>query len=585
MTAPAVPPVAIVGMGCRVPGGDDPAQFWDTLVDGRLVTGPVPGHRLAGYDPDVVGPGGLTAALLPDADAFDLAFFRIGRRMAVWMDPQQRLLLEASWHAFESAGIPPSTLRGEEVGVFMASATADFRERMIRTGTVDRYSAPGSLSAYVANRLSHQYDFRGPSMTIDTACSSGLSAVALAVSGLRAGDFDTALAGASNVCAEGWYYAAMAHMGALSPSGVCKPFSPDSDGYVRGEGALCFVLKRLDDALAGGDPVLAVIRGVAVNHDGRAGGLTRTDAGSQARLMRRALDQAGLGAGAVGYVESHAPGTKADAVEIDGLRELLRAEPGGVPRDFTGPDGRIWMGSVKSVVGHLEAAAGSASLAKGVLILLNEAIPAGPGLLRLDGGPEISATEADDGDGTGRVLPWPRDPERGRILGVSSFGIGGSNAHVVLEEPPASAAADAGEWGPSPVPLPLSAARPEALPRMAARLADLLSRPGAPALTTTAWTLQTGRDHLTSRAVVVARSRAELITRLERLAGGEPDLSELDGPVADACRTWLAGEVAGWAALWKRPPSRRAVLPSYPFERVPLGFAPEPKRTVAAVRG
>ena len=565
-------PVAVVGLACRVPGGDDLEEFWDTLAAGRLMAQAVPEERLPGYDADVVGPGGLTAALLPDVDAFDLNFFRIGRRMAVWMDPQQRLLLETSWHAFESAGIPPSTLRGEEVGVYVASATADFRERMMRTGTIDRYSAVGGLSTYLANRLSHQYDLRGPSMTIDTGCSSGLSAVALAASALRAGDIDTALVGASNVCLEGWYSAAMAYMGALSPSGAGRPFSAEADGYVRGEGALSFVLKRLDDALASQSPILAVIPGVAVNHDGRAGGLTKTDSESQARLMRRALDQAGLGAGALGYLESHAPGTKADVLEVEGLRELLRTEPGGVPRSVSGPGGSLWMGSVKAILGHLEAAAGSASLAKGVLVLLNEAIPGGAGLLRLDA--SLEATEVAD-----RAVAWPRDPGRTRRMGISSFGVGGSNAHVVLEEAPPDAAAGPGDWGPSPVAVPLSAARPDALPEIAARLAAFLTRPSAPELTTTAWTLQTGRDHLATRAVVVARSRDELVERLEKLAvNNDPaDLDELAPLVADACRTWLDGEDVDWAALWPRTPTRRVRLPGYPFARTLLGFAPQPK--------
>ncbi len=573
MTVHAAPPVAIVGLACRVPGGDDLEEFWETLEAGRLVARTVPEARLAGYDADVVGPGGLTAALLPDADAFDLAFFRIGRRMAVWMDPQQRLLLETSWHAFEAAGIPPSTLRGEEVGVFVASATADFRERMMRTGTVDRYSAVGGLSTYLANRLSHQYDLRGPSMTVDTGCSSGLSAVSLAVSGLRAGDFDTALVGASNVCAEGWYSAAMAYMGALSPSGVCRPFSDEADGYIRGEGALCFVLKRLDDALASQSPILAVIRGVAANHDGRAGGLTKTDAASQARLMRRALDQAGLAAGSLGYLESHAPGTKADALEIEGMRALLRGEPGGVPADFGGPENRLWMGSVKAVVGHLEAAAGSASLAKGVLILLNEGFPSGAGLMRLGDDPELTAEAAGGHEAT---VPWPREPSRTRRMGISSFGVGGSNAHVVLEEAPEDANAEEGRWGESPVPVPLSAARADALPLMAGRLAAFLSRPGAPSLTATAWTLQTGREQLPTRVLLQARTREELVDRLERLAAGDSPAHLEDA--------WLDGADVDWAARWEHTPSRRVRLPGYPFARTSLGFAPQPKRAVAAVR-
>ncbi|GII80008.1 hypothetical protein Sru01_49900 [Sphaerisporangium rufum] len=572
------PPVAVVGLACRVPGGDGPDELWRTLVAGRLRTGPVPADRLDGYDPDIAGTGGGRAALLADPGSFDLDFFRIGRRMAVWMDPQQRMLLETSWHALESAGIPPSSLAGTDTAVFAAAATADFRERMIRTGTVDRYAAVGSLSTYLANRLSHHYDLRGPSVTLDTACSSGLSALALAVSGLRAGEFGTALVGAANLCAEGWYFAAMSMMGALSPSGVCRPFSADADGYVRGEGALCLVLRRLDDALAAGDPVLAVIRGVALNHDGRAGGLTRTDTESQARLLRRALDQAGLAPADLGYLEAHAPGTRADVLEVEAVRRLLAA--GGAPARFGGPGGGLWMGSAKAVVGHLEAAAGLASLAKAVLVLVNQAIPVSTGVLRFDGGAEPAATAVTGGD----VVPWPRVPGRPRLLGVSSFGIGGSNAHVVLAEAPEpggpAAAGDGGRY-----PVPVSGTGPDGLRAVAARLAEFLAGPAAPALPATAWTLQTGRDHLAARAVVPAASVPELVAGLRALAAGggppEPDGSGLPERAAAAAREWQAGGAPDWAALWDRPPAR-VRLPGYPFARVPLGFVPGPRPATAA---
>ncbi|QUH03656.1 polyketide synthase [Saccharopolyspora erythraea] len=561
-------PLAIVGMSCRVPGGDDVDEFWETLLSGRTMMGPVPEERLVGYNAEVAGAGGLTAGLMPDADSFDAEFFDVGGRMAVWMDPQQRLLLETSWRALESAGIAPASLRGREVGVFVASSTSDFRDHMISTGALDRYSATGSVAAYLSNRISHHYDLRGPSITVDTACSSGLSALSLAASGLRAGDFDMAIVGASNVYGSGWLTAALAHMGALSPSGVCRPFSPDADGYVRGEGVLCFVIKRLGDALDSGDPVLAVIRGAAANHDGRAGGLVKTDARSQARLMRRTLAQGGIEPASLGYLEAHAPGTKLDEEELNGLRELLRDTD---PARFAGPEGRLWIGTVKAVLGHLEGAAGAASLAKGVLVLLNGAIPAGAGILSMDNGFEVRDEQVDAG-----VVSWPGSPSP-RRLGVSSFGIGGSNAHVVLEEAPA-VAAPGGTWGSRPVPVPISATDPEALRRVATRLAEFLARPSAPELAATAWTLQTGRDHLASRAVVPARTLAELRDGLRRIAAGDDVAPDDDVRV----RRWLDGGDIDWRPLWNRPPGRRVRLPGYPFRRTSLGIAP--KRAARAAR-
>ncbi|MDA3627078.1 beta-ketoacyl synthase N-terminal-like domain-containing protein [Saccharopolyspora sp. WRP15-2] len=561
-------PLAIVGMSCRVPGGDDVDEFWETLLAGRPAMGPVPAERLVGYDAEVAGEGGLTAALVSDVDTFDAGFFDVVGRMAVWMDPQQRLLLETTWRALESAGIAPSSLRGQEVGVFVGSSTSDFRDGMISTGVLDRYSLTGSIAAYLSNRVSNFFDLRGPSITVDTACSSGLSALALAASGLRAGDFDTAIVGGSNVYASGWLTGALAHMGALSPTGTCRPFSDDANGYVRGEGVLCFVVKRLDDALEAGDPVLAIIRGAAANHDGRAGGLVKTDSGSQARLLRRTLAQGDVDPASLGYLEAHAPGTKLDVEELNGLRELVREHAAG-PVRFAGPGERLWIGTVKAVIGHLEGAAGTASLAKAVLVLGNGAIPTGAGILGMDGDLEIHDQPAEVAQGS---VPWePGDAPR--RLGVSSFGIGGSNAHVVLEEPPAADSPD-GSWGGTSMVFPISGTDDDALRRVAARLAEFVAGPTAPEPTATAWTLQTGRDHLTARAVVRASTNEELRAGLVLIAEGVDAPEETDPRV----REWLGGGEIDWSKLWHHPPRRRVRLPGYPFLRTPYGIAPKTRK-------
>ncbi|SFQ69084.1 Ketoacyl-synthetase C-terminal extension [Amycolatopsis arida] len=558
MTTPPTEPLALVGMACRVPGGADLAELWRTLSAGRPMFGPVPEERLAGYAGETVGPGGRTAALLSDVDSFDAEFFAVKPRLAAWLDPQQRLLLETSWHAFECAGIPPSDLAGREVGVFVASATSDFRDAMVRTGTVDRYSMVGAVDTYLANRLSYHYDLRGPSLAVDTACSSGLTALALAAGSLREGAVDTALVGAVNVCVDGWLSGALAHLGALSPTGRCRPFAPDADGYVRGEGALCFVLRRLADALAAGDPVLAVVRGAVVNHDGRGGGPVQTDAAAQARLLRGALARAGLEPAALGYLEAHAPGTKLDGRELDGLRRLCAEWPGGPPARFAGPEGRLWIGSVKSVLGHLEGAAGAASLAKAVLILRHGRIPASAGVLAMDADLDVREKPPDP---AAAPVEWPATGTP-RVVGVSSFGLGGSNGHVVLEEAPA--AADPGRPVAATLPVPISAPDAAGLARVAARLAEALDTADPNDFPGIAWTLQTGREHLPRRRIVPAGSLAELRRGLRAPADPEPPAE---------CAAWLDGAEVDWRRWWD-PPPRRVVLPGYPFRRTAWGFAP-----------
>jgi acyl transferase domain-containing protein len=552
--------VAIVGMDFRLPGGDTADQFWDTLVAGRPMTRRVPAERLVGYPTAQAGPAGLTAALLSDVTSFDAGFFDINPRMAVWMDPQQRLLLETSWRAMESAGIAPSDLRGADVGVFVASATNDFRDRMVHEGVLDRYTAVGAMPAYLANRLSYHYDFRGPSYTLDTACSSGLSAMAMAVASLRAGEVDAALVGATNLCLAGIIPATFAHAGALSPTGTCRPFTDAADGYVRGEGVLSFLLKRLDDALADGDPVVAVIRGAAANHDGRGGGLVKPDAGSQVRLVARALGQCGLSMADIGYLEAHAPGTKADAIEVEGIRRLLATVGGRT----AGPGGRLWAGSVKAVTGHLESAAGTASLAKGVLILRHGAIPTAAGILSVGADLEVRHEPA---AAPGSTVPWPAG-NTPRRLGVSSFGIGGSNGHLVIEEAPRRESG--GVWGGGPVAVPVSAVDTASLHALAGELARFLAT--APVdLAAVAWTLQAGREHLPVRAVVEAATLDELRAGLARLP--EP---------APAYRGWVDGGELDWRALWRRPPRTRIALPGTVFRRVDYGFTPESRRRAAA---
>ncbi|MBM7809857.1 beta-ketoacyl [acyl carrier protein] synthase domain-containing protein [Saccharothrix algeriensis] len=582
MSAAGAAPVAVVGMAARVPGADDAEAFWRLLVSGARTGRPAPADRLLGYRPDLAGVADPVVSLLPDVGEFEPGLFGITPRMAAWLDPQQRLVLESAWHALESAGIAPATLAGRDVGVFVATTGADMRDRMAGLHVVDRYSAIGLLSAFTANRVSHQFDLRGPSVTVDAACAGGLTAVTQAVSGLRAGEFGTALVGSANVLLHGHMQAVMQRFGALSPTGSARCFSADADGYVRGEGVFCFVLKLLADAVSDGDPVLAVIRGCALNHDGRRGTLTRSDPGSQVELLGRALAQAGWEPAELGYVESHAAGTgKGDPIEVRAVLELLRSRPG--PPAAAGPGGKLWMGSAKGGIGHLEGAAGAAGLARAVQVLRHRVIPPTPGISALH--PDIPA-DRHPVEIASAAVPWPDGAPR--RVGVTALGVGGANAHVVLEEAPVLPGA--GRRRPGRWPVPVSARTANSLARLAAGLADLLtgappSAPPPPDFPAAVWTLQTGRAGLARRAVVAASGPREFGDAVGALARGEPhplvfrpddadrrrlvDVGLAAGEAAMAER-WLGGAVVDWAALWphdRRP--RRVPLVAYPFDRVP----------------
>jgi acyl transferase domain-containing protein len=561
-------PVAIVGFSARVPGAEDAEAFWRLLLDGRSAATRADADRMRGFRPELAGVDAAEAVLFDDVAGFDARLFDISPRMATWIDPQQRMLLEASWHALESAGIAPETLDGTDTAVYVSTTASDWRQRMADAGAVDRYSALGLLLAYLANRISYQYNLRGPSITIDTACSGGLTAVGLAVSSLRAGDCRCAIAASANHYLHGYMHAVMMRFGALSPSGRAANFDESADGYVRGEGVFCFVLKRLDDALADGDPVHAVIRGCRINHDGRAGGIALLDAGSQARLIHSALGQADLDLCDIGYVEMHAAGTPlGDARELHGiLRAFALAERTG-SEHANGPEGKLWVGSVKATIGHLEGAAGAASLAKAVLVVRNGVIPGVAGLASLNPRIDLTGTAVRIARSN---LAWAETGYGPRRAAVNSCGVGGSNAHLVIEQPPRRAAraqAAAGELRP----VPLSTATETAMTAMAAALRDLLDRPDAPPFDTVAWTLQTGRAQLKIRRVLLARDRAELRAAAADLAAGAASPAVLlPGQDSEMCAdvgVWLKRGDIDWAAYWPQEPPIRAPLMLYPFQR------------------
>jgi acyl transferase domain-containing protein len=431
-------PLAIIGMGCRFPGkANDPESLWRLLCDGVDAVTEVPANRWNAdvfYDPDPMTPGKANTrwgGFLEEIDLFDPYFFGISPREAAYMDPQQRLLLEVAWEALEDAGQVLDSLRGSQTGVFVGIYNSDYSWLQLATPNhIDVYSAAGSGHSIAANRLSYLLDLHGPSVAIDTACSSSLLAIHMACQSLRHRECDLALAGGVNLILSPLSMIATSKVLSMASDGRCKTFDARADGLVRGEGCGMVALKRLSDARADGDPILALIRGSAANQDGRSAGLTAPNMLAQQRVIQQALENAKVKPEQVSYIESHGTGTTlGDPIEIDALKAAFGQFSNGR---------RCLIGALKTNIGHLEAAAGVAGLIKAVLVLKHEAVP--PNLHFRTLNPNISFENTPFAIPT-QVSPWPSGAEP-RYAGVNSFGAGGTNVHVVLEEAPAFPAAD-----------------------------------------------------------------------------------------------------------------------------------------------
>jgi thioester reductase-like protein len=505
-------PIAVVGLGCRFPGGaDTPDDYWDLLVNGRNAVTEIPPDRwdaAAYYDPDPDAPARTYArhgAFITAPRDFDAALFHITPREAASIDPQHRLLLETTWHALEHANIPPDTLRTTPTGVYIGMRGSDFERMGARDiSAIDTYAALGSAWNFAANRVSFAFGLHGPSMVIDTACSSSLVAVHLACQALRTGECDTALAGGVSLMLSPDAMIACTHGRMLSPTGQCHTFDATADGYVRGEGAGVVVLRRLSTALRNHDRVLAVIRGSAVNQDGASAGITVPRGSAQEEVITAAMAAAGVGPDDIDYVEAHGTGTPlGDPIEIRALNATL------TPRSRP-----LAIGSVKTNIGHLEAAAGVAALAKTVLALHHGTIPPHLNLTNpnplIPWHPQVTVVS--------EPLPWASQV---RTAGLSSFGFGGTNAHLILQSAPAAAPAPASPAADGPVTVTLSGHTPAALRESAARLRSHLSRSPLP-LADVASTVATGRATLPYRAAITTASADDLTAALTSLAAGTP---------------------------------------------------------------
>jgi acyl transferase domain-containing protein/NADPH:quinone reductase-like Zn-dependent oxidoreductase/acyl carrier protein len=523
-------PIAVVGMGCRFPGGaDGPEAYWRLLSDGVDAVRDVPPERWNiddYYDPDPTAPGKMNTrwgGFLKDVDQFDADFFGISPREAIRVDPQHRLLLEVSWEALEDAGVVPGAIAQTKAGVFIGVIGSDYALLQSRElADIDVFSGTGSSHAILANRLSYVLNLNGPSIALDTACSSSLVTVHLACQSLRRRETDLALAGGVNLILgpEMTLTLTKAHM--MSPDGRCHTFDAAANGYVRGEGCGVVVLKRLSDAVAASDRILALIRGSAVNHDGRSNGLSAPNGPAQEAVIHAALRDAGLQPRHVSYIEAHGTGTRlGDPIEIEALRAVF-----GRDRSEHQP---LVVGSVKTNIGHLESAAGIAGLLKIILALRHSQIPPhlhlrtiNP-LLKLDETPiEIStATRA-----------WPQGTEP-RRAGVSSFGFGGTNGHVVLEEAPQGTPQTSRVERPRHL-LTLSARSPQALGELAGRYAACMVEQPAASMADIAYTAATGRTHFSHRLAISAESTPEAAAALAKFAA--------DPAACGACRGEVVGE-------------------------------------------
>src|SRR5215470_9501465 len=432
--------IAIVGIGCRLPGGvEDPRALWKFLCDGVDAVGDIPADR---WDPDRYFSAGeqtpgrlnsLRAGCLDRVDTFDAEFFGIVPRIAEQMDPQQRLLLETTWAAIEDAGIAPTTLAGSTTGTYMGACSHDYgdiQSAATELAGLDAHSATGTFTSIVANRLAYVLDLRGPSIAVDTACSSALVAVHLACSALSRGECSLAVAGGVNVMLSPHFPISLSQAAMLSPNGLSRAFDAAADGYVRGEGAGVVVLKPLPVALRDHDRVYAVIKGSAVNQDGRTPGITVPSEDSQRVNFLAAVRQAGLSTTEIGYVEAHGTGTPVgDPIEVTALGKVLNTDNGRAP------DQKALIGSIKTNIGHLEAGAGIAGLIKAALAVHHRAIP--PSLHFNRPNPQIDFEKWRLAV-PGKVEQWPDGYQRA-VASVNSFGFGGTNANVVLVEAPMAA--------------------------------------------------------------------------------------------------------------------------------------------------
>lgn len=550
--AAMVEPIAIIGLGCRMPGDiNGPDELWEFLAARRSAVTAVPDDRWRPFDdgsPQTAQALAETTrwgSFLSDIAGFDAEFFGITPREADYIDPQQRLILEVTVEALEHAGIPAESLQRSQTGVFVGACVSEYGYLASRDlNQIQAWTGTGGALSVIANRLSYFLDLHGPSLTIDTACSSSLVAVHLACQSLRTGQSELAIAGGVNMLLSPVVTRSFDQAEAMSPTGACHAFDAAADGFVRGEGCGVVVLKRLSDALRDGDQVLALVRGSAVNQDGRSNGLMAPNPAAQAAVLRAACADAGVDPISVDYVEAHGTGTLlGDPIEARAL--------GAVYGRGRQPENPLLIGAAKTNLGHLEAAAGIAGLIKATLAVQRGVIPPNQHFDKPN--PHIPFGElglkvADE------PIEWPLSGHP-RLAGVSSFGFGGTNAHVVLEQAPRSALREPAAESPVTT-LVVSGKSPERMRATAAVIADWMTGAGAAvALADIAHTLNHHRTHHPTFATVCATDRDDAVSGLRAVAAGEPAVGVV-GPHQGACGPGnvfvYSGQGSQWAGMGRR---------------------------------
>jgi 3-oxoacyl-[acyl-carrier-protein] synthase II len=574
-------PVAIIALSCRLPARiSSPEDLWRALAEGREGAGLIPSSRFstdALYSEERDTPGTIytkSASLIDDVAGFDAQFFGISPREALMMDPQQRLLLELSWEALERAGISPEVLQRSKTGVFIGAMTDDYVHRLQNIEQFDAHTASGNIASSLAGRISFFYGTTGPSVVINTACSSSLVAVHQAAFSLRSRESDLAIVGGVNVISSATYFLAECRAQMLSVDGRCKSFDASADGYGRGEGAVILLLKRLSDAERDRDPILTLITGTAVNHDGRTSGMTVPSGEAQSAVIRAALSQAQRQPHEIDYIEAHGTGTPlGDPIEVQALATVFGEER----------DGPLPIGTIKSTIGHLEGAAGTAGIAKIVVSMQQGTVPPHANLKTLT--PRIPWDSLSIRVPTKREV-WTRRSER-RRAGVSSFGFSGTNAHVILEEYiPQQEVSSTLLVRPCEV-LTISARSRSALKLLAQSYQVTLRSIVPEELSSFCYTANVTRKPFSHRLAVWGKSSHDLVVALEEIiktdisnagAIGEASTSNVASSVdfsysedpEDCCRAVAHSFVSGVHLDWKRwyqgVEVKRLVLPTYPFE-------------------
>lgn len=568
-------PIAIVGMGCRYPGGvRSPDDLWSLVANEVDAIAPFPPERgwkkdeLYDPSPEAFGRTYVwSGGFIEGVERFDPAFFGVEESEAAGVDPQHRLLLEAAWEAFERAGINPASLSGSSTGVFTGVAYSDYAARLQLHPEYEIHNGVSCALSMASGRISYALGLHGPAVTIDTACSSSLVAVHLASQSLRLGECDVALVGGACIMTTPTSFVTASRQRLLAPDGRCKPFSARADGTCWGEGVGVLVLQRLSDARRSGRPILAVIRGSAVNQDGKTQGLAAPNGPAQERVIRLALENAGLSPREVDVVEAHGTGTTlGDPIEAHALMATY-----GQDRPSDEP---LWVGTLKSNIGHSQAASGIAGIIKLVQAMKNKTLPK---TLRT----EEPSGYIDWSAGNVRLLstarPWhaPGRPRRGA---VSAFGMSGTKAHVILEEgdelPSSESDDDPGLLAGIELPFLLSARDLRALCEQALALRAHLLAQSKLSMSEICHTLALGRTHFPTRAAVLATDREGLLRGLEELAEerksprviyGSGSLGE--GPFRSPATAHVLGSNQDWAALLKPLKGKVVELPTYPFQR------------------